>query len=275
MLGAGLSGRDLVLRARSFYGVYQVTRTSGADASHQLMHGSTLHGLQRRGPTERRRPLSYYARSGPVGDAFEALPARVTRGRVAVVGLGSGSLACYALPGSRWTLLEIDPLIARIARDTALFSFLGDCAPDARVVLGDARRALEGVPDRSFDLLLLDAFTSDAIPVHLLTLEALRMYASKLAPDGVMLIHVSNQYLDLKPVVGGAVHRQGWVGHWRASRPSAAELREGVAPATWIAVAPRLADLGGLPARAGWTRLDASRRLWTDDYSNLLGVLRR
>jgi spermidine synthase len=131
------------------------------------------------------------------------------------------------------------------------------------------------VPDQSFDLLLLDAFTSDAIPVHLLTLEALRMYASKLAPDGVMLIHVSNQYLDLKPVVGGAVHRQGWVAHWRASRPSAAELREGVAPATWIAVAPRLADLGGLPARAGWTRLDASRRLWTDDYSNLLGVLRR
>jgi hypothetical protein len=263
-------------RARSFYGTYTV-QAMGANEQevHKLVHGSTVHGVQRWAAGERTEPLSYYARSGPIGDAFAALPARVTGGRIASVGLGAGSLACYSRPGSRWTFYEIDPEMLRIARDTTRFSYLANCAPSARVVLGDARLALARTPDAGIDLLILDAFTSDAIPVHLLTREAFQLYAAKLASGGVLLVHVSNRYLDLLRLVAGTSREASLVGITRTSAPSSAEMVQGVTVAQWIALAAKTSDLGSLRDRSSWQPLPASQQLWTDDFSNLLSVIRR
>ncbi|GJG86421.1 hypothetical protein tb265_16020 [Gemmatimonadetes bacterium T265] len=270
---AGVDGVEL--RARSFYGAYEVRRVATADATFQLLvHGTTVHGAQNVAPARAREPLTYYARSGAVGDLFAALPPRVTGGRVGVVGLGTGSLACYARPGSRWTFFEIDPLIVQIARGSGAFSYLQRCTPHAAVVLGDARVALSRVAPGTFDLLLLDAFTSDAVPTHLLTTEAFRQYARVLAPGGVLAVHVSNKYLALDRVVAGAADALGWTALTRTSTPDAAAQRGWVQEARWIAIARQPGDEGTLASRPGWAALRAAPVAWRDDFANVLAVFR-
>ena len=274
--GVAAGGMRTLARARSFYGTYSVRLDAGGGSVpvHLLAHGTTVHGVQRRDAASRREPLAYYARSGPVGDAFAALPA-ATRGRIAAVGLGAGALACYALPGAAWTFYEIDPVVVALARDTSLFSFLHDCAPASGMVLGDARVRLARTPAASVDLLVLDAFTSDAIPMHLLTREAFAEYAQRLSPHGVLLVHVSNRHLDLEPVVAATARAAGLRGVTRLAVPNAAEAARGVYTAQWIALAARERSLGALPARPGWRPLPEAGTVWSDDYSNLLGALRR
>jgi hypothetical protein len=258
---------------RTFFGVYRVQR----DASGKyvaLAHGTTLHGMQAVGGADRMEPLTYYHRLGPFGQAFEAF-SRVTHVEsAAVIGLGVGTLAAYAEPAQRWTFYEIDPAVERIARDTRYFTFLQRCGDRCRVVIGDARLSLAHSPGEQYDLLTLDAFSSDAIPVHLLTSEALSLYLARLSPHGGMLFHISNAHLALAPIVARLAEQHGLVAMAQVDRrqPDWSESR---APSSWVVMARHKEDLGTLVADARWTRLRsaAGTPLWTDDFSNILSVL--
>lgn len=261
---------DLI--ARSFFGVYQVRHNARSDMN-VLVHGTTVHGAQLRQAAVSREPLLYYARSGSFGGMFDALAGRLAR--VAVVGLGAGGLSCYGQPGSEWAFYEIDPLVERIARDPRHFSFLRDCPPAVRVVIGDARLSLRRAPPAHYDLLVVDAFSSDAIPTHLLTREAMAGYLDKLAPDGVLVIHISNRFMDLEPVVAALARDAGLTGRSSINSPSA---QRADIPATYshlVVLARHEADLRTLATSPDWRRLaEASARVWTDSYVNVLAALR-
>jgi hypothetical protein len=271
LLGAGAD--QVVARERSFFGVYTVKRDPAG--FHVLVHGTTVHGAQSIQPERRRDPLTYYLRDGPLGQlflAFEPDPPQT----VGAVGLGIGTVACYRQPGQRWTFYEIDPLIERIARDRRFFHYLEDCAPDAPVILGDARRSLREAPAGHYDLLILDAFSSDAIPLHLITREALALYLAKLAPGGVIALHVSNRNLDLAPIVADLVADAGVVGWLRNHSPPDAAQHGYQSVSSWVAIARRAADLPTLDRDLRWQRLVArpGSRPWTDAFSDIIGALR-
>src|SRR3954470_15480219 len=198
------------IRTRSYFGIYTVV-TRHHPPSRQLTHGTTLHGVQNLTPGGETEPTTYYARRSGIGYAMSSLPTfHGANAAVGVVGLGSGTLSCYALPGQDWTFFEIDPAIPRIASDPSRFPFLSRCAPHARIVLGDARLSLARRPPGRLDLLAVDGFSSDAIPIHLLTREALQVYRRALKPEGLLLVHISNRYLDLEPVLAAAAKSDGW-----------------------------------------------------------------
>ena len=202
--------------ARSFFGVHKVVES--ADGRFRVLyHGTTIHGAQRirdeagAPVTGRPEPLTYYHDRGPMAEAVGAVRARKGKlDRVLVVGLGSGSLACQAKPGEQWTHFEIDPVVIRIAQDSSKFRFLHECAPGAPIVLGDARLTIADVKVPA-DVIVLDAFSSDVVPVHLLTREALDLYMSKLAPGGALVFHISNRYLELPSVVATIAAERGLV----------------------------------------------------------------
>jgi spermidine synthase len=187
-----------------------------------------------------------------------------------------GTVACYRRPEQRWTFYEIDPLVERIARDQRHFHYLAECAPDAELRSGDARLTLQGAAAGAYDLLILDAFSSDAIPMHLITREALSLYLDKLAPGGVIAWHVSNRNLDLAPIIGDLAADAGVVAWRQSDQPSRAALAEYRSPSSWIALARRPEHLAPLVSDSRWTRLQGrpDARPWTDDYSNLIGALR-
>ena len=266
-----LRDRTTLLAERSFFGRFTVVLNPGQGGVHALYHGSTLHGAQKRAPAERREPITYYVEEGPFGQLFQAARTRPGPKRVAVVGLGTGTAAAYARRGDRWTYYEIDPHVERVARDPRYFTYLRDSPAPVRVVLGDARLSLAAAPDAAYDLIILDAFSSDAIPMHLITREALGMYLRKLAPGGMIVYHISNRYLDLEPVVATLA--------WE--RDLAALVGEGKgiggwfrSSSTWVAVARSGQDFGPLDADARWrpARLERGMRPWTDDYSSILSV---
>lgn len=258
---------------RSFFGVHRVL-FSGRERV--LLSGTTNHGAQSVDPSLTCEPLTYYSRSGPIGQLFSALNAQGKLGRVGVVGLGTASLAAYASPGQAWTFFEINPVVERLARES--FTFLRDCAPDAKVIIGDARLKLASQPEGAFDVLVLDAFSSDSIPVHLMTREAMELYFHTLAPGGVLAVHVSNRFLDLAPVVAATGRSAGFTSVEQLHAPSEEQLaisRE-ISPSRWVLVVRGLADLGALATDGRWTSLDAADGpVWTDDYSNVVGVLKR
>ena len=265
---------DAVLeRERSFFGTYRVVESDDG-ALHKLYSGTTLHGAERVGPG-RPEPLSYYGRAGPAGHAFTQLPSASTR-RVAAVGLGTGSLACLLRPGSEVTFYEIDPTVEGIARDPRFFSFLRACAVRSRVVIGDGRRSLEREPKGRFGLVAVDAFNSDAIPLHLITREAVALYTSRLSAGGSLLFHLSNRYLDLEPVLGNIAAELKLTCRIRDDTEAETAESLGYAPSTWALLARRPADLGGIRRDGRWSRCDdddPSAETWTDDYSNPLGVV--
>lgn len=195
---------------------------------------------------------------------------------MALIGLGAGSLACYKQPVQRWTFYEIDPSVVRIAQSPEYFTYLRDCAPDARLMLGDARLALAAADER-YDLIVLDAYSSDSIPVHLITREALQLYLAHLEPGGVLAFHISNIYLDLKPVLGGLAADAGLAARSRDDlAPSAAEQARGKSASQWVLMARVPADLGSLADDSAWQPLaaPAGRAVWTDNFSSLLSVFR-
>jgi len=267
--GLGRS-EHLVYRARSFFGVHKVVRLDGVRA---LLHGTTIHGAQSIDPARSREPLTYYHRRGPIAQVFASLGPDMTR-RVAVVGLGTGTLACYGRPGDAWTFYEIDPVVERIATTPEYFTFMRDCPPAKSVVIGDARLSLAHAADASFDLIVIDAFTSDAIPVHLLTREALQLYLRKLAPSGAIAFHISNRYLELAPVLVGVAHAVGAVAMLGSDTYLAPEDRGPNRSASeWVLVARTAAPIEPLESLRGWRVPPPTReRPWTDDFSNVLGV---
>ncbi len=281
LVAGGLAGQrartaGVLVRARGFYGAYGV-RASGT--YHHLQHGSTLHGAQDTRPAYRTTPLTYYHRGGPLGALFDRAP-RLAAGapprRVAVVGLGTGTMACWGRPGERWTFYEVDPLMVRIARHPRLFTYLRDCPPRSDVVLGDARLTIAGAPRGAYDLVVLDAFSSDAIPTHLLTREAIRLYLDRLAPGGVLAVHVSNRYLDLAPIVARAAADLGATSALGRDVSGAARRNVFLSSSAWVAVARDGVALGTVVAAPGWRSLPppAGARAWTDDYTDVLSAVR-
>jgi SAM-dependent methyltransferase len=257
-----------VLRGRTFYGTHSVRDLPEAHAR-ALFHGTTLHGLQSQIPGRQREPLSYYGATSPVADVFRE---RVGDGaRVAVIGLGAGVILRYAQPGSRWTVYEIDPAIARIAQNPTLFSHWAEAAVVPDLIVGDGRLRLRDAPDAAYDLIVVDAFSSDAIPVHLLTREALLLYDRKLRPGGAMLFNVSNRYIDLAPMLGATARPLGLVAYDRDDATENPSI--GLFPSQWVLVGR--SDALTAPT-AQWTTVDVhpGDRDWTDDYSNVLAVLR-
>lgn len=259
---------------RNYFGTLRVT-LSDDGRFHRLVHGTTLHGQQLWPSDGRPEPATYYHRKGPFGRLMQKLPAE-RRTRVGVVGLGCGATAAYAEAGQRWTFYEIDPAVVRVAEDERLFTFLSTCPAERDTVLGDARRQLRTVPDGEFDLLVLDAFSSDAVPVHLLTREALAMYLAKLKPDGVLALHLSNRYLDLPPLVARGLNSvdPNLTVKLENDEPTEEGKRTGQSASMWVFVARKPALLGKDDPR--WQTLpETEGPIWTDDFSNLLGAWRR
>jgi SAM-dependent methyltransferase len=261
-------------RTRSYFGVYTVRDRPGV---RELDHGTTVHGIQFIGnPILERLPTTYYAPPSGIGRAMSALgPLYGPRARVGVVGLGTGTLACYAQPGQRWRFYEIDPVVVHIARDTGQFTYLRNCLPNPTIRIGDARLSLgQDAPD-SLDLLALDAFSSDAIPAHLMTREAFRAYARVLQPKGLLLVHISNRFLDLEPVVAALARDGGWHAAKLFYQPP---RYTAIASASqWIALSRDPATLSALAKRGGqWQPLTPRAGLtpWTDDYSTILPLLK-
>ncbi|MDQ3769529.1 MAG: fused MFS/spermidine synthase [Actinomycetota bacterium] len=262
MLPIGAGEKEL-FQERSFFGVLRVTASEDGEF-HELVNGTTVHGTQRRTPGRTLEPLTYYEPDGPVGQLMLNLDPAITK-RAAIIGLGTGTMACYAEGGDRWTFYEIDPTVERIARDPRLFTFLRDCPGRFDVVLGDARLSLARAAGPRYGLFVLDAFSSDAIPTHLLTREALSLYRSRLREDGVLAFHISNNYLDLEPVLGNLASDGGLV----------CVAQEGDT-SHWVAMAQRRSHLGAAGVDARWhdCRRAPGSAVWTDDFSNLVGALK-
>jgi hypothetical protein len=269
----GVHGR-ILHRERGFFGVHRVTLDPEWGEFQQLVHGNIVHGSQRRFPRRSAEPLAYYGRSGPIGQIFEEFSGERAKRRVAVVGLGAGTLAAYGEEGQEWTYFEIDPAVERIARDERFFTFLAGGKAPVRVVLGDGRLALEKEAEL-YDLLVLDAFSSDAVPAHLLTREALRIYLAKLAGGGVLAFHVSSNHVDLEPVLGNLARDAGLVCRAREDRAlSPAQKRAGLRPSHWVILARKPEDLGSLAGDPRWRDVPARQDIgvWTDDHHDLIRV---
>jgi hypothetical protein len=263
-------------RARSYFGVYSITQTPTA---RMLTHGTTVHGIQLRKPGQERTPTSYYGPTSGVGLAMAAAPRLFgADARIGVVGLGAGTLACYAQPGQDWRFYEIDPAVAEIARDPRRFTFLSRCMPSAPIRIGDARLTLAGEREAPLDLLVVDAFSSDAVPAHLLTLEAMEIYRHRLAPGGLLMVHISNRFMDLRRVLAAAASNGGWTAALRDDQPDAAKRATYQSASTWVALAPDRATISGLISSAPglWRPLTgrAGFSPWTDDYGSILPILK-
>jgi hypothetical protein len=270
---------------RSFFGVHKIYDT--LDGQYRvLMHGTTIHGAQKVKEVDgtpvrgRPEPLTYYHRESPLAEAIDAIRKRKAGPlRVAVVGLGSGSLACYVEPGESWRFFEIDPSIVEIARDPRRFTYVHVCAPDLPIVLGDARLTLAHEPDHSYDLMIIDAYSSDSIPIHLATREAMAIYKAKIAADGVVVMHLSNRHLELGSVVTGIAAANGMRTWLTDDKNDDKDDREDEfvfsSTVTISAVAP--ANIGSLLEDKDWQLIepDKAQRVWTDDYSNIVGALWR
>jgi hypothetical protein len=267
---------------RSFFGVSKIT-TSADGTLRFLSHGTTYHGAQRLDQIasgERPDPLTYYYHGGPFDQAIHATRVALggKLGKVAVIGLGTGSQACLKRPGEAWTFYEIDPYVVRIAKDPSLFTFMSSCAPDARIVLGDARLMIQDAPAANYDVIVIDAFSSDSIPLHLLTREALELYRSKLSPGGSLVFHLSNRNLTIAPFVAATAADLGLT-TWRSTKQSLSreEVKAGKA-STDIAIvtdsAPVLSALKAADTDGRWQDIskESGARVdgWTDDYSNIL-----
>ena len=275
ILAAGLVtgvGRSTMHSERNFFGVLKVINHENL---HSFMHGSTVHGRQSIIPDRRCEPLSYYHREGPLGRIFTQFENSRTAAKVAIIGLGTGATVSYSRPGERWTFYEINPAVVSVARSPDYFSYLSDCAgAPVDVVLGDARLKLHSAQDRSYDLLVLDAFSSDAIPVHLMTQQALDLYLSKLAPGGLIVFHISNRNLELGGVVADLAKSRS------LSALSMLDLSprqpNGKDPSHWVVLARNSADYGTLANDPNARPLlsKGAADVWTDDFSNILSVFK-
>ncbi|WP_239805315.1 fused MFS/spermidine synthase [Croceicoccus hydrothermalis] len=268
-IGKSLDGA----RTRSYFGIYEVTLAKDG-ALRQLTHGTTLHGQQWTDPARAHEPTSYYGHSSGIGLALDHADALLgPEANIGVVGLGTGTLACYRRPGQDWTFFEIDPTVLAYSRD-GTFTFLRDCAPNAEIVIGDARLKLTEQARGRFDLLAIDAFSSDSIPMHLMTQEAFATYGEALADDGVLLVHVSNRYIDLSPMIAALARADGWHGRVRRDLTG---LGKAITPSIWIALARNEAVLNALEqeSQTEWEALPPpARRAWTDDNASILPLIR-
>ncbi|RYG22557.1 hypothetical protein EON82_16735 [bacterium] len=277
---------DILLTERSFFGVHRVMREGAVNVDvfepgrnrrphkvkfgpfNDLLHGNTVHGKQ--DLSHPHEALTYYYKTGPIG----GIMSNIHPDRVALVGLGVGSLAAYGLPGQRFDYFEIDPVVTRIAQDPKYFTFLRDSKAEVKVILGDARLTLSRA-EPGYGLIVLDAFSSDSIPIHLLTVESFRMVLSKLAPGGIIAVHISNRYLNLEPVLVETARALGLVAQAFTDGTMTDEAAAGKTQSHWVAMARSQTEIAPLrDIDKTWDDIERQPgvRPWTDDYSNVLGA---
>lgn len=275
-------GRSVIDRERSFFGV--LTVSTSPDGRHTiLIHGTTIHGAQHiadgAADAGRPEPLTYYTAEGPLAAAITGHRDRLGRPvNVGIVGLGAGSLACYAAKGEKWRFYEIDPAVVRVASDPRRFRFLSACTPDAPIIVGDARLTVMREPDGTFDVLVIDAFSSDAIPIHLMTREAITGYFTKLAPGGILVMHISNRYMELRSVLAAIAAGEKLTGAGLLNRRSVEDNKALRTTTEAVVLARSPGDIAQF-VDAGWdpleTETDSAVRAWTDDYSNIIAAILR
>lgn len=269
---------------RNFFGVHKIYETDNGKYR-VLLHGTTVHGAEMtsrntvRLPGARPVPLAYYHANSGLAKTVEAARKKKPGAlNVAVIGLGTGALACYTRPGDNWTFYEIDQSIVDVASNLAYFTYKPICAPDAKLVLGDARLTITDAPNGAYDLIVVDAFSSDAIPIHLLTREAMAAYLAKLAPHGLIVMHISNRHLELASIVAGIAKANGLEARINSLQDEHENSALYLYTSTVTAIARTPADFGGLEsAGSGWEPLtpDPKQWIWTDDYSNVIGAMIR
>jgi hypothetical protein len=263
-------------RGRSFFGVHRVFDLPERNLRY-LIHGGVVHGIQHLDASKRREPSTYFHKTGPIGQIFDAFAGQPDKDRVGVIGLGIGTLAAYSQAEQDWTFFEIDPAIAALASDPAQFTYLSDSPARTRIVLGDGRIALAKEATSAFDLLVIDAFSSDAVPVHLLTREALRLYLQKLDAGGVLVFNITNSYLNLTPLIGDLAHDAGLVVRVQHDLfADEAAISLGKQTSRWAIMARSVDALGPLATDARWQRVSPrpTPMTWTDDFSNPLSLVR-
>ncbi|WP_417432638.1 fused MFS/spermidine synthase [Kiloniella sp.] len=287
------SHRDILFQERSFFGVYAVKETitneenknSSAQVAHIAKHGTTIHGIQVKGSLE---PQSYYHQESGLGKLFEAYNTNDEKVQsIGAIGLGAGTAICYRQAGQNWTFFEIDPLVETMARNPKFFSYMQECAQETEVIIGDARLSLKNIPDASYDLLIADAFSSDAIPLHLMTKEAFDLYKKKVKDNGIIILHISNRYFDLEHVVAATAKASGLTSRMYNYTRQERDVTEHPLrySATWVALAQNVETLNDLipitnqtgnKALRGWSELSVKEtdEPWTDDYSNVLSALK-
>lgn len=259
---------------RNFFGTLSV-RLDPSGATRILFHGNTIHGRQFINPSLQGEPLSYFHREGPLGQIFDAFNDNPASPNVAIVGLGAGSMACYSRPDQHWTFYEINPAVISIAQDTDYFTYLQKCrVGPTEIILGDARLQLQNAPDHHYGLIVLDAFNSDAIPVHLMTQEAIALYTSKLAPGGMLAFHISNRSLKLNTVLAEVAKQNSSMSLSFADAEY--DPVRGKDPSEWLVMAQQSSAFDNLAHDPRWLALQprAESDAWTDDFSNVLRVFR-
>lgn len=265
----------VALSERSFFGVHRVVLLENG-RMHRLVHGNTIHGLQ--DMTHPDTPLTYYYPTSPIGQVFKYFSGARAKHDVALVGLGIGSLAAYGEPGQNMTYFEIDPVVRAIATDTRYFTFISRSKANVKIVLGDGRLTLAKQPEGKFGLVVLDAFSSDAIPIHMLTKEAVQMYLRKLQPDGVLAFHISNHYLGLEPVLAAIAKDLKLQAIDQQYGPLPSEASAGATQSEWVVMSRHENDISGLLGQGSdWSQADPDPHVpeWTDDFSNVLSVFRQ
>jgi hypothetical protein len=275
----GLSSHTLY-QERTFFGVLAVRESTLTDERgqpenyHELFHGTTKHGAERLPANLAKTPLTYYSRPGPMGQLFKEFDNADQNWTIGVVGLGAGALACYAKEQQNWTLYEIDPLVVDIASNPAYFNYLKLCSHNTTITIGDARLSLEKEPDHKFDLLVMDAFSSDSVPTHLLTQEALELYFKKLKPDGILAFHITNRHLSLKKVL--SIHSENL--HFPALIQEFKPQQEIplVVATDWVVMArkPEILSPLSLSHLGNWQKMPLyfDMKPWTDDFTNIISI---
>jgi hypothetical protein len=273
---------NTLFQERTFFGVLSVRQSTLLNEQqqpehyHELFHGTTKHGAERLTANLQRIPLTYYSQPGPIGQLFHEFDPYNNTWNIGVVGLGAGALACYSKPGQSWTFYEIDPTVIEIARNTEYFHYLALCGRKAAMKVGDARLSLIDEPDNKFDLLVMDAFSSDAVPTHLLTKEALQLYFNKIKPDGILAFHISNRHLTLKKVLSDHARNLGYAALIQEFK--AKQEIPLVTDADWVVMAKNTTTLNPLQlSRLGhWQKLPLyfDMKPWTDDFTNILSILK-
>lgn len=282
-LGLHSLASTTLFQERTFFGVLSVRNSVIMDenqhpeTARELYHGTTKHGAERLTAAHVTTPLTYYSKPGPIGQVFSEFDNENQNWNIGAVGLGAGALACYTKPGQHWRFYEIDPLVVQVAKDPQWFNYLNRCNPQADMVVGDARLSLVKEPDSSFDLLIMDAFSSDAVPTHLLTREALQLYFSKLKPDGILAFHITNRHLSIKNVLADHVNSLHLAGLLQEYKP-ATEMPLVVAT-DWVVIAKNPARLDRLQqSRIGhWQKLPITFDIqpWTDDFTHIIGIWKK
>ena len=261
----------LIHQERNYFGVLKVLDLK--DEVRMFLHGTTIHGVQYQAEDLRLQPLSYYDKSGPFNDALKILSSKEQK--IGVIGLGIGSLSCYQKDGRHYDYFEIDPHVVKIAKNPEYFTYLSDCGSPYNIILGDGRLTMAEQPDHHYDMIILDAFSSDNIPVHVITVEALEMYLDKLKEGGMLFIHISNRYLDLEPVLANAAEHLDIHAYARISLEKKLETTSLTNSASHGVVFTKNTSALKKLEKKGWSPAQKRKnvKLWTDQFSNIISVI--